>query len=125
FANEQLSLIWLQWQALALTDLIDHKDYLVLQAALDRFLHTNLAFASLFEEGKSEHFSRSWQDLLLGIDKLRELELIEPQLHLIENEEELTQAQKWLQRKQTALFNAMQQSLQASGELSIYWQMQQ
>ncbi|MGL4733865.1 MAG: CYTH domain-containing protein [Enterovibrio sp.] len=125
FANEQLSLIWLQWQALALTDLIDHKDYLVLQAALDRFLHTNLAFASLFEEGKSEHFSRSWQDLLLGIDKLRELELIEPQLHLIENEEELTQAQKWLQRKQTALFNAMQQSLQASDELSIYWQMQQ
>ncbi|MGL5291051.1 MAG: CYTH domain-containing protein [Vibrionaceae bacterium] len=125
FANEQLSLIWLQWQALALTDLIDHKDYLVLQHSLARFLHTNLAFASLFEEGKSEHFSRSWQDLLLGIDKLRELELIEPQLHLIDNEEEASQAQKWLQRKQNALFNAMQQSLQASDELSIYWQMQQ
>ena len=96
-------------------------DYLDQQPRLIRNLMSGLSFASLYEEEKRSAFRMPWLDLLQGIDDLRHLEPIRELIDQQQDDEDRSQIEKWLQRKEESLIHAMDQTRQMGIELAPYW----
>ncbi|MBY5948080.1 inorganic triphosphatase [Photobacterium rosenbergii] len=100
---------------------LNRVDYLDQQPRLIRNLMSGLSFASLYEEEKRMAFRMPWLDLQQGIEDLRHLEPIRQLLGEQEDEEDRSQIEKWLQRKEESLIHAMDQTRQMGIELMPYW----
>ena len=95
-------------------------DYLDQQPRLNRNLLSGLCFAELYDEEKRAGFRMPWLDLLRGMEDLQQLEPVRLLLEQ-QDDDDRSQIEKWLSRKEESLLHAMDQTRQIGIELAPYW----
>ena len=122
FANRSLTLSWDELLSVfALENELDRFGYLDQLPRLLRNLLSGCCVASLYDEEDRETFRLPWLDLMQGIE---DIQLLEPVRKLASefDEDDSTQIEKWLTRKEESLLHAMMQSRQIGVALTPYWE---
>jgi triphosphatase len=121
FSKEQLSVTWEAIQTAFPNDqYLQEKEYIEQQYKLQRNLYTGVCFAKLYDVNERSRFRLPWEDLYQGIVELQMLSPLESLVPQLEGEEK-EQLEKWIERQNVSLLNAMERTRQSVGSVSPYW----
>ncbi|AGH82452.1 adenylate cyclase [Psychromonas sp. CNPT3] len=122
FSSQSLTTIWNEIhvkmahdQDLPMAHFMDNK------GLFESALLTDLSFGCLFNGEDRNNYRELWLDIKQGIDALEMLEVVSDYSEYELNKEMQSEYMKWLQRKQDALLNALQQSQQQALLKEAYW----
>lgn len=121
FARQQLERTWQELlNAFPVEQSLSTEDYVEKQYRLNRSLYSGFCFASLFDLSLRNAFRLPWADLSQGIDDLLTLDTVRPLVNELE-EEERAQLERWLERQQSSILYAMEQTRAMCLEANPYW----
>ncbi len=122
FARQQLDRSWSELLSLFSTpQALEADEYIAHQYYLLRSLYTGVSFARLYDQEQRLAFRMPWVDLLHGIDDLLTLETLAQLITRLPSEAEQEQLLRWLNRQQSSILHAMEQTRQMGIEASPYW----
>ncbi|MGF1697707.1 inorganic triphosphatase [Vibrio lamellibrachiae] len=122
FSVRQLDRTWAELiEAFPPERTLTSQEYIEQQYRLIRNLYTGVGFASLYDVDERTSFRLPWADLMQGIDDLLMLKPLEVLVEKLEAEEK-EQLQRWLDRQETSILHAMEQTRIIGIEAEPYWQ---
>ncbi|OIQ23378.1 inorganic triphosphatase [uncultured Vibrio sp.] len=122
FSVKQLDRTWAELiEAFPPERLLTSEEYIEQQYRLMRNLYTGVGFASLYDVDERNSFRLPWADLMQGIDDLLMLKPLAALVDKLEGDEK-DQLQRWLDRQETSILHAMEQTRIISIEAEPYWQ---
>ncbi|GAM62622.1 adenylate cyclase [Vibrio ishigakensis] len=121
FSKDQLDRTWAELQSsFPIEQPLSAQDYVKEQYHLNRSLFSGICFAALYDQELRQVFRLPWADLAQGIDDLLTLETVRPLVEEFEGDEQ-EQLQRWLDRQQTSILHAMEQTRAMCLEVEPYW----
>ncbi|QIA62490.1 CYTH domain-containing protein [Vibrio astriarenae] len=121
FSKKQLDRTWAELvEAFPPEKELCRQEYIDQQYRLMRNLYTGVSFANLYDVEDRNRFRLPWADLMQGIVDLQMLKQLEVFLDKLEGEE-LDQLKRWLQRQETSILHAMEQTRRISVDTQPYW----
>ncbi|WP_261834696.1 CYTH and CHAD domain-containing protein [Vibrio ishigakensis] len=121
FSKDQLDRTWAELQSsFPIEQPLSAQDYVKEQYHLNRSLFSGICFAAIFDQELRQVFRLPWADLAQGIDDLLTLETVRPLVEEFEGDEQ-EQLQRWLDRQQTSILHAMEQTRAMCLEVEPYW----
>jgi triphosphatase len=121
FSGKQLDRTWAELvEAFPPEKELCRQEYIDQQYRLMRNLYTGVSFANLYNAEDRNRFRLPWADLMQGIVDLQMLKQLEAFLDKLEGEE-LEQLKRWLQRQETSILHAMEQTRRISVDTQPYW----
>jgi len=122
FSVQQLDRTWAELlEAFPPERELSKQEYIDQQYRLMRNLYTGMSFANLYNPDERMSFRLPWADLMQGIDDLLTLKPLEVLTDKLEGEEQ-EQLLRWLQRQESSILHAMEQTRLISVEAKPYWQ---
>ncbi len=121
FSKQQLDFTWKELMHFFPAETsLDAEQYKMQHYKLSRSLYTGLCFAELYKKEERMRFRLPWADLLEGIHDLVQLDLLQPLLEPLQQEDK-EQLERWLQRQENSILHAMEQTRMSCLEARPYW----
>ncbi|MEM9102490.1 MAG: CYTH domain-containing protein [Pseudomonadota bacterium] len=95
-------------------------DYYDQIARLEKAMNTGLCFSTLFDATRRKKFRRIWEDILLGIREMKQLDRLE-KLTQDWDEPDAQEFSQWLERYQKGLNKALIETRRSALRLKPYW----
>ncbi|CAH0532486.1 Inorganic triphosphatase [Vibrio stylophorae] len=122
FADEALTQAWHTLRAQFGEEIVlDRNGYQQQARLLSRNLLTGVAFADLYDSKWRQVFRDPWRDLLLGVEEISIIDLLNEHKRDLE-EEDCLQFEKWIERKESYLLYAMEQTRAMALSMEPYWE---
>ncbi|MDP2562239.1 CYTH and CHAD domain-containing protein [Psychrobium sp. 1_MG-2023] len=99
---------------------LTYQDYLAQRLNLQHNMQVGVCVGNLFDSESQQRFRAPWSDIAVGIDQLLQFEPIK-QLLRAECLDDDGAIKSWLERKESSLIHAMEQSRKSALKLTPYW----
>ncbi|MDV7104541.1 inorganic triphosphatase [Vibrio sp. TH_r3] len=121
FSQHQLDRIWAElMESFPPNKTLTRDEYIAERYKLMRSLYSGICFASIYNIEQRNNFRMPWNDLLHGIDDLLMLQPLQSLLSELEPADQ-NQLERWIDRQETSILHAMEQTRAMSVEVPPYW----